>query len=341
MGTESGRTGPPLIRDLFDGPYRFDFFQAVRLLQRIYPDNAPVGRDGSPARETVRFRTRASLDFPASQVYEIKPSPPEENLSPSQMTVSFMGLTGMLGVLPYAYTELLIERARLGDRTLWEFLDLFNHRMISLFYRAWEKYRFAVAYERGESPLTEYLFSIVGMSPRGVRGRMSLPDEGLLYYGGLIAQRPHSANAIAAILSDYFGVQACVEQFQGQWLKLEEDSLSRLGRANSWLGLDTIAGRRVWDNQSKFRIKLGPLSLNQFTAFLPGGSAFTPASEMTRFLAGAEFDADFQLVLKAKEVPACVLTTRAKRRPILGWTSWLKTCQFTEDASQVTLALKN
>ncbi|MEN3332484.1 MAG: type secretion system protein ImpH [Blastocatellia bacterium] len=340
MATESRGAGSPLARLLFDEAYRFDFFQAVRLLERIYAERRPVGRDGEPAREVVRFRTRVSLNFPPSEIYQITADKTSKAARP-EMMVAFMGLTGPLGVLPYHYTEMLIERTRYNDTALWDFLDLFNHRMISFFYRAWEKYRFPLEYERGEERFTQYLFSTIGMGTRGLRGRMSIADEGLLYYGGLIAQQPHSASAIEAILSDYFAVPARVEQFSGQWLKLDEESLSRLGGANSCLGISTVAGTRVWDDQSKFRLQFGPLSFQEFAALLPGGSAFKPLVDFTRFLAGMEFDFDLRLTLKAAEVPSCVLTTRAKRRPMLGWTTWLKTREFTEDDSQVVLAINN
>jgi type VI secretion system protein ImpH len=93
----------------------------------------------------------------------------------------------------------------------------------------------------------------------------------------------------------------------------------------------------VWDNQSKFRLQLGPLTLEQFTAFLPVGSAFQPVTDLTRFLAGLEFDFDMQLILRASEVPACVLATRDGAPPMLGWNTWLKTRRFTGDDAQVIL----
>jgi type VI secretion system protein ImpH len=341
MATESGRTSNSLADVLFEEPYRFEFFQAVRLLERIEPERHTVGRYSEPASEAVRFRTRVALSFPPSQIYQLAEASDTESMPP-RMTVAFMGLTGPAGVLPHHYTELLIERTRYKDTALWEFLDLFNHRMISLFYRAWEKYRFPVAYERGEDDrFTEFLFDIVGMGTRGLRNRQSFPDEILLYYGGLFAERPHSASAMEAILGDYFNVPAHIEQFSGQWLKLEDESLTRLGTANAELGITAVAGTRVWDAQSKFELQFGPLTLNEFITFLPTGSAFKPASELTRLLAGLEFDFDIRLTLKAEEVPGCVLTTRAKRQPMLGWTSWLKTSPFEENDSQVVLSVTN
>src|SRR6185312_14369357 len=166
-----------------------------------------------------------------------------------------------------------------------------------------------------------------------LRNRLSLNDQVLIYYGGLIVQRPHSATAITSILGDYFGVPAEARQFTGQWLKLGEE-VTRLGRNNSSLGVSTIAGTRVWDAQSKFRIRLGPLNLEEFQAFLPVGSAFRPATELARLLVGLEFDFDMQLVLEAAMVPVCVLETGSDAQPRLGWTSWLKTRPVSTDDDQ-------
>ena len=338
MGAESGRAADAVAETLFEEPYRFDFFQAVRLLERMFPEREPVGRSGgAPLGEVVRFRTRASLAFPASQIYSIAGGRPdggddaEAEPTQPQMFVNFMGLTGPSGTLPHHYTEHLIERAspRNKDTAYWEFLDIFNHRLISLFYRAWEKYRFHIPYERGERDLfTHYLFDIIGLGTPGLRGRLGTQDEGLLFYSGLIAQRPRSAAAVASILGDQLGVPAAVEQFAGQWLSLDDDSLTRLGESNCALGVDFVAGERVWDSQSKFRLRFGPLTLREFLPLLPGGTQLEPAVKITRLLVGLEFDFDVELVLKADEVPEWRLERDPDAWPMLGWTSWLKTRDF-------------
>lgn len=340
MATESRTTDRSLAHELLDEPYRFSFFQAVRLLERMDPDREAVGHDGDIEREVVRFRTRQSLTFPPSEIYEIRKNG-EEDAKPPEMTVAFLGLTGPLGVLPHHYSELVMERARHKDTALWNFFDIFNHRLLSLFYRVWEKYRFPIAYERGElDEFSSALFSIIGLGTDKLRGRLALDDQVLLYYGGLIAQRPHSESAIAAILGDYFGVPVAARQFSGQWLKLGDD-VTQLGKANSELGVSTIAGARVWDAQAKFRIRVGPLSLKEFRAFVPVGSAFKPATELLRLLVGLEFDFDLQLVLEAEMVPLCVLETASTSGPMLGWTSWLKTRPLVEDDDQVVLSAKS
>ncbi len=329
-----------LDQELLDEPYRFEFFQAVRLLEKIYPKRRPVGRDALPHTEVVRFRTRMALDFPASEIYEIQNSVEDAtNQEKSEMFVNFMGMGGPLGVLPTHYTELMVERARYRDTAMWAFLDIYTHRAVSLFYRAWEKYRFPVQYERGKSDFTEYLFDFAGLGTKGLRGRMALEDESLLPYAGLIGQKPHSAIALEQIVADYFQIPAQIIQFFGQWIDLEDENITRVGTANSGLGVTTIIGARVWEQQSKFRFRLGPLPFKQFQAFLPNGTASKPFDSIVRFTVGLEMDYDAQLILKANEVPGCILTTRALRRPMLGWSSWLKTKPFEEDDEQVILQM--
>ncbi|MBS1794062.1 MAG: type VI secretion system baseplate subunit TssG [Acidobacteria bacterium] len=330
----------PLNQKLLDEPYRFEFFQAVRLLEKIFPERKPVGREALPHEEIVRFRSRMTLDFPASEIHELRQSFDElTDREKLEMFVNFMGMVGVSGVMPVHYTELIMERARYRDTAMWLFLDIFTHRSVSMFFRAWEKYRFPIGYERGHDDFTAFLFDIAGLGTKGLRGRMALEDESLLPYGGLIAQKPHSAVALGNILGDYFRIPARILQFFGQWLELDSASITRLGRANSGLGTTAIIGTRVWEQQSKFRILLGPLNFNQFQAFLPNGTAYRPLKSIVRFMNGLEFDFDVQLVLQAKQVPSTILTTRAKRRPMLGWTSYLKTKPFAADDDQVVLKI--
>lgn len=332
----------PLNQEIADEPYRFEFFQAVRLLEKVNPERKPVGGDALPDEEVVRFRSRLGLFFPASEIHDLKSSFDEfTEQEKREMFVNFMGMVGVNGVMPIHYTELLMDRARYRDTAMWMFLDIFTHRSVSLFFRAWEKYRFPVKYERGTDDFTEYLFDIAGLGTRGLRGRMDIADESLLPYTGLIAQKPHSAAALGNIICDYFQVNAKVLQFFGQWLDLDKASITRLGQANNSLGRTAIAGTSIWDQQSKFRIVLGPLSFAQFQAFLPIGSAYKPMKAIIKFMNGTEFDFDVRLILKKKEVPGTVLTTRAKRRPHLGWTSFLKTKPFAADDDQVVLQVEN
>jgi type VI secretion system protein ImpH len=337
------RQRQPSVKELIlTEPWKFGFFQAVRVLERIFPTREGVTRAVLPGSEAVRFRSNVSLAFPASEIMELKAPPADHPDRPVEMKVNFVGLTGPLGVLPTCYTELVMERNAYKDRAMHDFLDLFHHRIVSLFYRAWEKYRFPVSYERGgEDAFTEYLFDLIGMGTPALRGRMAVPDQALLLYAGLIAQRPHSAEAIASILRDYFRAPTAIKQFEGQWFPLESANLTRIGEANCELGRTVVAGSSVFVSQSKFRVTLGPLTFAQYTSFLPVGPAWKPITDLTRYLAGLEFDFDVQLVLKKEEVPPCHLSSSAALPPMLGWTAWMTSEQPKEDASELVLPVND
>jgi type VI secretion system protein ImpH len=320
-----------------DGP-RFEFFQAVRVLERLFPEREPVGGAAHPAREAARFGAHQTLRFPASEIQEVRIS--EGDNEPPQVTVNFMGLTGPSGVLPQHYTELLLERAYRKDPALIAFLDLFNHRMISLFYRAWEKYRFPVAYERGSDSFTRYLTSLIGMGTEGMERRLGFEDQGLLLYAGLIQQRPHSAVGLKSLLRDYFDLPVEVFQFYGHWVRLGEENQTRLGVQNHRLGFQAVLGSRIWDRQSKFRVRVGPMTCAAFEGFLPGGRSHGPLMQLSRFFAGLELDFDVQLVVQSHEVPACRLQSGGGGAR-LGLSSWLKVREFTHDADDPVLASKN
>lgn len=342
MSTGERRSEPSLEEALFAEPYRFDFFQAVRLLARLRPDSEPVGHNGLPRRECVRFRALPSLAFPPSSIARLESSGDEER--PPTMAVAFLGLYGPSATLPTVYTELILDRLAKGDRTLAEFLDLFNHRMVSLFYRAWEKYRPAIARERGESEdrFADHLFALMGLGIAPLRDRLNVPDAALLPAAGLFAQRRRPAVVLEATLSDYFGRTISVETFVGRWLHLDPDDVSTLTPprldGNNQLGSSLVIGARVWDQQSKFRLRIGPLTLPEFRAFLPGCGSFRELCSLTRMHADAEFDFDVRLVLRAEDVPPCRLESTPGLGPQLGRTAWLITKPLDSDSDDAVFA---
>jgi len=363
---------PPLELFLREQPYRFNFFQTVRILERLFPARRSVGGDANPEEEVVRFRAHLSLVFPASDIQAIEEGGEDR---PWSMTLAFLGLTGPSGALPRFYTEVLLERVRQKDRTLREFLDLFNHRLISLFFRAWQKYRFWVSYERAEVMSRSYrddparcraftmearprvdlfsqcLLDLPGLGTPTLRYRASerralhprthVPDTALRCYAGLLAMQQRSAAGLEGMLEDYFAVPARIGQFVGQWLLLDEEQQSQLvDGGNTRLGFTAMAGQRFWDRQSRFRIRMGPLSWEQFQQYLPTGSAYPLLGDLARLYAGPTFDIDLQLVLKAEAVPWCQLRRDPDGGPRLGWNTWLRGSAFTKDADDAILTLE-
>jgi type VI secretion system protein ImpH len=342
---------------LFEEGYNFDFFQAVRLLEKLDRRRRAVGLGGHPKDEIVRFRAHLSLSFPPSSIFELQP--PTPILPMPAMVVTFMGLTGPSGVLPRHYTELMLrlDREVKGPEryALRAWLDQFNHRLISLFYRAWEKYRFYIPYERGEyikpepDAFTRALFSLVGVGLKPLRNRLcisaafrdpqgyprerrlaAIDDFSLLYYCGYLSHRPRCALVLQTLLRDYYQLPIDVKQFQGQWLRLDSSNQSQVGTegGNNLMGVNLVAGDRVWDVQNKIRIRLGPLRYAQFTEFLPDRSpgprrkAFFLLAHLIRLYIGPELDFDVQLILRAEEVPPCRLALGPAAEAQLGWNTW-------------------
>ena len=348
MAAPGRRTDPSLEKVLFERGYDFEFFQATRLLARMFAERKPVGGTARPEQEFARFGVRLSMAFPPSAIYDVtRDSGPRDEIA--RMTVAFLGLTGTQGVLPFFYTEWMIARKSVKDDSLAAFLDLFNHRFVSFFYRAWEKHRPPVLFElsaaRAQAPdaFTHSLYDLIGMGTQGLERRMRVRDESLLWYAGLVAQKPHSASALRGILRDYFGVPVEIEQCIGDWYDLEEADRSYLSPEleRNQLGEGAFLGDQVWNQQGRFRIRVGPLKLNRFLEFLPKGQAMAKLVELTRYLVGVALAFDVQVLLRATEVPCCRLDDEGIDAPRLGEMAWLKTREFRTDADDAVFAWVN
>ena len=309
---------------LFSDPCSFDFFQSVRVLGWLQPGKSPVGRYSHPHTEVVRFGANPILHFPASAIHTLKERPD----STPEMTVNFMGLIGPLGALPNYVTELIAARVRAKDHTMLEFLNIFNHRLTSFFYQAWEKNHFTVAYERDRSdPITSCLFAMIGFGTKGLRERQPVEDEAFIYYSGLYGLIPKSALALECVLGDYFDVPVELEPFIGAWRSLEPPDQCELGGEvpeSTVLGFGAVVGDEIWDQGSRLRIKLGPLSEARYRDFLPTGRAWPALRAIVRSFCGYDLEFEVQLILRREEVPAFELRPPADNGLYLGWLTWLK-----------------
>lgn len=345
MAAAGRRTDDSVAGHLLNDGHDFDFFQAVRVLLRLMPGRKPIGLTAKPAEEVVRFGSHVSLEFPASSIHEIERNPVAGG--PPRMTVAFMGLMGTQGVLPFHYTEHMLQRKAAKATPMEAFFNLFNHRWISIFYRAWEKHRLPIAYERAalerssSGRISHYLFGLIGLGTAGLRDRLKVPDEALLYYAGLIAQRPHSAINLQAMLHDYFDVNIVVQQCVGGWCDLEpEDRCYLQGRGlRNQLGEGAVVGDRVWDQQSRFRVRLGPLSQKQFRSFLPGGKAIEQLNSLIRFFVGPTLAFEIQLILRGADVPWPRIDEAADPAPRLGWNSWLRIGEMSRDPDEAVFSV--
>lgn len=309
-------------------PQAFGFFQAVRLIYGAHGFDAR----GTAARPgPLRFVTPASLNFPPAELATLE----VDSSGGWRMSVRFLGLTGPSGVLPRHYTEWLIALAHKRDRAAQDFFDLFNHRLIALFWRAWAKYRPGIGREFGlrNSPL-RYIHHLVGLGTPALQARLQptadtrgrqrrLPGAAVAYFAGLISQRPHGAGALSQVVGDVVGAPVAVEGCLGTWQRVPAADRTRLARAAAGLGAGCLLGGRFWDRQTTLRLRIGPLDRARFRGLLPRGGLLADVVELARFLTGLALDLRIKLALRADEVPPLALGERGPDRPQLGWNTWL------------------
>jgi type VI secretion system protein ImpH len=346
MATESGIQAADLkfaaVREMLEKePYSIQFFQAVRLMERLYPERKPVGLFVSPSTEVVQFSSVPTLAFPASEIQDLEIGKDGR----PRVAVNFMGLSAAVGVLPHAYTEFLLERARNKDHAPAEFLDIFNHRMISLFYRGWQKYRFYIAFERtgaNDDVISKRLLDLIGLGTEGLTRRMKIDDQACLYYDGLLSQRRPTAQGLKQLLEDYFSVPVKVEQFTGTWRRLPPENRTALADSGAFserLGMGTMVGDEVYDQHGAVTICLGPLSFARYREFLPGARASVELHSWLRLYANREFDFVIRLVLERNEVPNMKLGEDGIEAPCLGLVSWIRNRPLHRDPDEATYRL--
>ncbi|MCG8671470.1 MAG: type VI secretion system baseplate subunit TssG [Pseudomonadales bacterium] len=358
MATTRRRKKLAVIDSLFETPEAFEFFQAVRLLEifarkdeqsRDDVANKPIGFDHPAALEAIRFQMHQSLAFPEREIIKLDShSARYNNQSRAQflVSVSLLGLTGSAGVLPYHYTELILQRYRFKDFALGGFFDLFNHRSLSIYYRAANKYRFAshveqqVLEKQNDTQIlqtsfpktdifTDVLRSISGLNaPRALHGLPHLNDN-ILKYSAYFVQRPRSASSLKRMLAEYFQLPVDIDSFTAQWQEIIDDMRTKLPGhrqplgQNAQLGVNAMLGHKIWSAQSKFQINIGPLSYKQYQSLAPNSRKLKALHSLIRLYVGIELDYDIILYVPAKEMPIARMDTRSMNPIQLGWNTYI------------------
>jgi type VI secretion system protein ImpH len=300
-------------------PYAFGLFQTLRRLDCLYPEKPRLGESTKSAQDVVRLGQYPSLGFAPAELHSFDPG--TEKYPPRLSVLSF-GLFGPNGALPLHLTEWARDRLKRHDPTLCRFLDIFHHRMLSLFYRAWANAQPAVNLDRPDRDRFQiYVGAVFGFGMPSMRNRDEIPDFARLFFAGHLACQTRTPEGLEAILSTFLEMPVRLNEFIGQWLEMPVSDRWRLcvGSSVGRLGETTNLGSRVWDLQHKFRIVLGPITLLQYEGLLPGGGTFPSLAALIRSYVGYELEWDVNVILKKEEVPRMQLGTTSR----LGWTSWL------------------
>lgn len=353
MSTTKRRFEPSVIQRLFDTPYRFQFFQAVRMVELWFQ------RQGIPRERAVteflRFANRTSLGFPASEIDAISTYPREIDPSPQglqdalqrgelkylSLTPSFMGLLGSSGTLPSHYSErFAAHQSGRKDDGPRAFLDTFSNRSLALFYEAWRKYRLELHYEAGgQDRFLPLLLALSGLGYKSLRGRNSEDGEGILdesmgHFAAALRQRPASAAYMQQVLSEYFSVPLKIEQFVGCWYDVPREHQTMLGSTNAVLGTAAMVGARIWQRDLRVRLRIGPLRRAQFEQFLPGAEAAAALEKMLTMFTSLCLEYEVQLVLAAADVHGATLDSDDAGGK-LGWDTFLSTRPEPQDRTDV------
>ncbi len=325
------RQSAPSVKDiLLNEPYRFEFHQAVKLLEYLYPDAVPFGETTKIDEEVVSVKSRVFLDSMASDIYSLENAlldPPIPHTHPT-LNVNFMGIAGIQGPLPYPYTEMIIQRLRQEDPSLKDFLDIFNHRLISILHRIRKQYLISLNTKSPEkTDIATGLNAFLGIGQKTLKDRLHVPDRSLLNYAGLYWTHPHSAGGLESILKSYFKIPLRIEKCVGKWRLIQKEQRTYIGRNGQWqvLGQGAALGKRAWDQQGHFRIHLGPLTTNQLDFFLPFGTGFERLNDLTKLYAPPPLD--FSICYLPQNPPPTILGQKS----YLGWRSWLGQSLETED----------
>lgn len=320
MATQKRQSDIGIEAQLYSAFYEFSFFKAVELLEKFALDKKKLGKTLEPDQESVRFFVKPGFAFPASDIPGLIKNKEQKR---SDMEIAFMGLIGPSGLLPHWYNTHAIERKKNKDHTFTEFLNIFHHRLISLFYLAWKKHRFPENYQSGGGDrLSRYVLSLAGLGTKGMVGMLGLPRESLTFYSGLLSLPVASAASIEAAIEYFSGAKTRVDQFVQRDVPLEEEDVTRLGAANACLGKDAVCGSQVKECQTKFRVNLGPVEYQIYNRLMPAGDLLLPVFSLIRYMVGIEFEFEIRVFLKKEAVPLCVLGQKGQDTAVLGWTTW-------------------
>jgi type VI secretion system protein ImpH len=321
------RAVEPLLRQLRNEPYKFDFYQAMRLLECVFEGAPRFGQSVRLSDEPVRLTQEPSLKFAPASVAAFGPT---HHSSHEKLSVHFFGLCGPNGALPLHLTEYVRDRIHHhDDPTFAAFLDVFHHRLLSLFYRAWADAQPTVQFDRPDTDrFAAYVGSLIGIGMPTLRDRDKFPDLAKLYYAGRLACQTRHPEGLRAMLADFFKLPVEIEEFIGQWTEIPGDCRFILGGQpeNATLGVACTLGSHVWDCQQKFRITVGPVGWDDFLRLLPGSKSLERLTALVRNYIGDELLWDLNLVLKREETPSWELGQER-----LGQSVWMDSAGVRED----------
>lgn len=317
-------------------PFGFDFYRLMSLLE--VREGQPIGTSSSPGQESFRLGQEASLNFPSSSVASANYDPDEDRLN---ILIRCLGMLGPNGALPTVMTEHVIRRARSKrDKTLYEFINMLQHRLFTLFYRAWALNRPSVDCTWGEaSKFRNYIAALAGVHDVHAEHSCEIEPRASMYYCGIFGAYTANRDDLVAFLEDYFEVPFKLVECIGNWLVISKRDRACLGRVanTTTLGLNLVLGERIWNAHLRYRIHIGPVDHDDFLRFLPNHPSFYKLRDSLQKYVGSQYDCLLTMSLQAKSVP----TVSLGKKSFLGWNSWMGKRRETTDANNFSILINN
>lgn len=314
------------VANLQQAPHRYSLFAALRVLERANPGKPRVGTARRASQVAVRLSQPAFLEFAPAEVAGFRHG--QDGVA--QLESFGFGMFGPNGPLPMHLTELAYERRRQhADPALADFVNLFQHRMLELFYRAWADSDPAATHDRPDEDRFElFLGSFTGLAAQAARGQLpAIGDHAVLGRAGLFGMQTRPAEALEKLVAGHFGVPVRVESFTGEWLEIPSAAQTRLadGSESAQLGFGATLGQKSWQVQHAATLHAGPLDFERFCDFLPGSPGRAALEELLGVFAGGEWHWRMRLVLHQPKIPPLRLgIAPGQARPTeLGWSTWL------------------
>ncbi len=335
MHSETWTESNPFVRLVLSRPREFDFFQLLHLIERLERNAVPIGRQGPARDEPVRLRPALNLGFPCSDIAEAEwDDAAGDGHGCLRVTTTFLGLYGSDSPLPAHFTEALLAEQEEDERVR-AFIDLFHHRIFSLLYRVWKKYRYYVTFKTdGSDAISQVVRGFLGIGTPHLDESLEVNPLRLFRYVGLLSQRPRSTAGLIGQLADFFdGIDFDIEPCVGRWIWIQPNDRNSLGVEKCTLGENFLLGQRIFDRSGKFRVKVGPVGFDDYAKFLPTGNAAADLAQIVHFYCEDPLEHDIEVTLRGDEVPETPLGEPGLLGR-LSWTTWLKS-QPSEDKSVI------
>lgn len=320
MAALTRRSDYTVAEQLFAQPYEFEYYQSIRILAALRPESKPFGESENPKDDPVQIQSRISYATPASDIHSIFPNKYYDR--PPIMTINFLGISGIQGPLPQPYMDLLVDRLQHKDTAFRDFLDIFNHRFASMWYRLQKKHIPGLQMIPAEkTAIGKIILDLAGLAGIDIERELDVHSRSILQYTPLFWQRQRNAAGLQKLLESYFKVKVSLKEFRGSWRNALPEDWTRIGRTGQYqyLGQSTILGKRSWDETAGVGLYLIGLPWGQYLTHLPGGHGNDAFRSLIRFYGGLNRTFELQATLKRNQIPPSYMKAGFR----LGQTTWL------------------